>query len=382
MRDPDGTMGGMDGEDLGAPPDMGGDPGAGRALMHAQQMPLEVTERPQQAATRYQNQFVTAIAPTVARDPKKALKGLKDEAGLAGREFFYSWSVNAKIDGKSTKSVVEGPTIQLANAAARRWSNVHTTVIVAEEGPDYWVFQATATDLEAGMTIQRLFRQRKGAMGGKYDVERKLDIAFQIGQSKALRNVLVNLLPGWLLKQAVAVAKQAEAKAASGGGKATDVATPQAILDVMCELAPFKVTEDHVKQRCNVDSVSKLTGEQVAMLQGIVSGMKERQTQPEQEFEMGPTAPAAVTVGGAAAVSPTSHTGRSSSPGALLQDVQNLCRTMRIAGPKLDEIAQRLNIDLSNLTPPDAERLMADLTAGSRAAPATGRTNPDGSPLL
>ena len=63
-------------------------------------------------------------------------------------------------------------------------------------------------DLETGFTLDRQFRQaKKWTVHGKFDESRKEDIRFQIGQSKAVRNVILNALPSILIDKAMTAAK-------------------------------------------------------------------------------------------------------------------------------------------------------------------------------
>jgi hypothetical protein len=60
---------------------------------------------------------------------------------------------------------------------------------------DAWVFYARFTDIETGFSMERAYRQRKSQSSIKSrDADRQLDIAYQIGQSKAIRNCVVNSL--------------------------------------------------------------------------------------------------------------------------------------------------------------------------------------------
>jgi hypothetical protein len=59
------------------------------------------------------------------------------------------------------------------------------------------VFYARFTDLETGFSMERAYRQRKSQGSLRGDADRQLDIAYQIGQSKAIRNVIVNSLQIW-----------------------------------------------------------------------------------------------------------------------------------------------------------------------------------------
>ena len=57
---------------------------------------------------------------------------------------------------------------------------------------DAWIIYARLMDLETGFAMTRPFQQRKGQKAMKTDDARALDIALQIGVSKAIRNVVCN----------------------------------------------------------------------------------------------------------------------------------------------------------------------------------------------
>ena len=89
---------------------------------------------------------------------------------------------------------IEGPSIKLANDTARIFGNNINEVREIDVG-DAWTFYAQFTDIETGFSMERAYRQRKGQTSVKSkDADRQLDIAYQIGQSKAIRNCIVNAL--------------------------------------------------------------------------------------------------------------------------------------------------------------------------------------------
>ncbi len=134
---------------------------------------------------------LTTAQPVVKyRDHKRLMQTLKTLTATFGDSYMYSWT----LKGGET---VEGPTIKMAMDLVREYGNC--SVDVREiEGPTHWVFYARFVDLESGFTLTRAFRQRKGALQGKYEDDRKLDMAYQIGQSKASRNVVVNALANYV----------------------------------------------------------------------------------------------------------------------------------------------------------------------------------------
>lgn len=133
---------------------------------------------------------VGAVAVAVKRDMPAILQKLKVLAGAAGQKYFYRFPVKNK-DG--SKGSIEGPSIDCALAVARTYGNCDVDCRAQDNG-DHWMFLARFRDFETGFTLQRAFQQRKGQKTMKTDEGRQNDIVFQIGQSKAIRNVITNAL--------------------------------------------------------------------------------------------------------------------------------------------------------------------------------------------
>lgn len=137
-----------------------------------------------------------AIKVEVYRDEAKVLARLKNLAAAAGEDWYYRWPVKSKRTGG--KEYVEGPSIKLANEVARVYGNCEVDTRVMDLG-DSWLIYARFTDFESGYTLVRPYQQRKSqkTMGERAtweDPDRARDIAFQIGTSKAIRNVVTNAL--------------------------------------------------------------------------------------------------------------------------------------------------------------------------------------------
>jgi hypothetical protein len=126
----------------------------------------------------------------IPRDEKKILEKVKVLAAAAGADWYYRFPVKTKGGGQEW---VEGPSIKLANDLARLYGNCEVETRVTDLG-DSWLIYARFTDYETGFVMTRPFQQRKGQRGMRTESDRALDIAFQIGASKAIRNVIVNSL--------------------------------------------------------------------------------------------------------------------------------------------------------------------------------------------
>jgi hypothetical protein len=134
--------------------------------------------------------IVTAVRVEVPRDEAKILQKLASVAAFAGDEvLLYRWPVRNRRTGKT--DTVEGPTVKAAYAIQRCYGNSRTDIASVDIGPA-WIFKAVFSDFEAGVQTARLFQQHKGVakIGGEDDA-RRLDMSFQIGQSKAIRNAIV-----------------------------------------------------------------------------------------------------------------------------------------------------------------------------------------------
>ncbi len=134
---------------------------------------------------------ITAQKVAVKRDDKQVLAKLRVLCGMAGPKYVYSWPVKDNKNKRTT--MIEGPTIKLANDLARTYGNCAVDVRAIDEGT-HVMFYARFVDYETGFSYTRPFRQRKEQKTGMKDQGRAEDIIFQIGASKAIRNCVVNAL--------------------------------------------------------------------------------------------------------------------------------------------------------------------------------------------
>ncbi len=165
-----------------------------------------------------QSAYTTSMQVIKPRNINSVEKKCIEEAVIAGEEFIYQWPVNKKTsDGRTKKEQLIGLSVGAALAIARNMGNNAIDVEV-EERPDSYVFYGAYIDLETGFNLRRAYRQRKEQrIGDKYKGDgRAEDIIFQIGQSKAIRNVALNAAPSWLTK------KVQEAALSSFGAKVID----------------------------------------------------------------------------------------------------------------------------------------------------------------
>lgn len=135
--------------------------------------------------------IITAQRVAVPRNRSRIVLALKALAAAAGTNYVYGWKVKDRRNQRETW--IEGPTIKLANDLVREYGNCMVNVRVVDAGQS-WMMYGRFVDLESGFTTERAYQQRKGQDVGMGDAQRASDMIFQIGQSKCIRNVVVNAL--------------------------------------------------------------------------------------------------------------------------------------------------------------------------------------------
>lgn len=222
-------------------------------------------------------QYTTAMRVQQPRDLPTKVRQLEAEAKLAGEEFYYGWGAG--------KDRIVGPSIGLAMAAARVWGNCVVDAGPVQDLPDAWVLTYAFIDLETGFTVSRQFRQSKHwNVYGKFDQMRKEDIRFQIGQSKAVRNVIINALPKWLVRAAMQAAQQGvrarieEYIAKKGLPAAVDLA--------LTSLAKHGVTEEAVLDKLAIADRKAITVDHVVLLRGDLYALEEGQDRATELYPL------------------------------------------------------------------------------------------------
>lgn len=229
----------------------------------------------QQNMMQVRGSYATAVSVQNPRSLQTVTRNLERESALAGASFYYGWSVG--------RDKVEGPSIGLAMAAARCWGNCAIEQLPMQETPDSWVFTAIFVDLETGFTLSRQFRQSKRwTVAGKADAERKDDIRFQIGQSKAARNVILKALPEWLVDKAMEAAKAGVREKIEQLIK--DRGLPAAVDAAVKALAKVGVSEAAVLDKCGVAAVTALDVDHLVILKGDLTAIQSGQERPEALF--------------------------------------------------------------------------------------------------
>lgn len=243
------------------------------------------------------NQFTTAMVVQQPRSLKVVNDRLEKEAHLAGEEFFYSWEVGNK-NNDSGSDKVEGPSVKLAMAALRCYGNCVLDTDPIQEMSDAWIFTAAFVDLETGCTIKRQFRMDKSfPVYGKMDQYRKADVRFQIGTSKATRNVILASLPAGLIKNAMAAAHDAvreklvvfirKANKAAGKHQDDQFGVTEAAKSIIAMLnKKYGVTEAVVCAKYGVPKIDGLGLDEIIVMRADYVAINSGQASVEELFPM------------------------------------------------------------------------------------------------
>lgn len=237
---------------------------------------------PQQMFAPSGERVIGAQEVAVHRDESRVLAKLKMLSAAAGEDWYYRFPVKNKRENRV--DWIEGPSIKLTNDLARLYGNCDVDIRVVDQG-DSWLFYARFTDFETGFSLTRPFQQRKNAsrMGG--DESRRLDIAFQIGVSKAERNVVANAL------QTFADFAFEEAKQAIIGKVGKNIDAYRA--KILERLAGLKIDKSRVERsvgRTAEEWLAQDIARIIAMMKAIADGMATwDETFPAEEAPAGNT---------------------------------------------------------------------------------------------
>ena len=255
--------------------------------------------------------YHTAVRVQVPRDLKVATERMKAEMALAGSDAYYYWTVKQinKQTGKEERVPITGPSIDGTMILVRNYGNCALEIGVQIEDPSHWLLCASFIDLECGFTLQRLYRQRKSERHGKYDSDRALDIAFQIGQSKALRNVVKAAMPVGFLRVGMESAHEAAAS------KYANLEHYKPLF--VRKFKAMGVTQDQLELKLD-KPFSEWNAMDLADLEALGRAIKDGETTLENEFG---EPQAAASQSAAAAPAQSARTAAQPDPGPSLDDM-------------------------------------------------------------
>lgn len=235
---------------------------------NAQNLPelLEAGHAVQQIRTNTQMQ----VSLSQPRDIKKVLQSAVQEAELMGEEFFYLWSVKDKKTGRVSN--IDGIGYEGAVMLLRNWKNCTVQIDRVDEDATSWVFHATFVDFESNVSITRSHQMSKGwVVYGNLDDARKETIRFEIGQSKAIRNVALAGVPKWLQSRSFSAAKDSVKNAINKMIKEKGLEFTQTRASE--KMFQYGIDEAAICKKFRIENIKALTADHLAVMAGDLSAL-------------------------------------------------------------------------------------------------------------
>ena len=241
-----------------------------------------------QSLARLENTTQMQVAVVRKRDEAAILKGALRELELyrtCAEQAIYTKPVGRDKQGRM--KYVRGPSIRMAEDLANRWGNNAWAIEITGETEEGCMLVAVYLDYE---TNTRRARQKwvskfyKAARGGvtKHADDRFFDTVVPAHGSKLLREVLLRSMPAGLKEE---YRRKAEEVMGDLG--------PENIKRLVADFGELGVTPEQIKVLVNGRSADKVTGNDVATLQGTLNALRDGETTIEELFADAPQQPSA-----------------------------------------------------------------------------------------
>ncbi|MDA8191385.1 MAG: hypothetical protein M0Z68_07960 [Gammaproteobacteria bacterium] len=175
-------------------------------------------------------------------------------------------------DGK----VIEGPSARFAEVIASAWGNCRAGARVVNEGPEFVTAQGVFHDLERNVAITYEVQRRITGKGGKKFSPDMIGVTANAACSIALRNAILKGIPKAFWSDMYDQARKTAA------GSLTTLATRRA--DAIKAFQVYGVTEPQILATLKRPGVADITLDDLVVLRGLFTAIKEGDTTPEQAF--------------------------------------------------------------------------------------------------
>lgn len=175
-------------------------------------------------------------------------------------------------DGK----VIEGPSARFAEVIASAWGNCRAGARVVNEGPEFVTAQGVFHDLERNVAITYEVQRRITGKGGKRFSADMIGVTANAACSIALRNAILKGIPKAFWSDMYDAARKTAA------GNATTLGTRRA--DAIKAFQVYGVNETQILATLKRPGVADITLDDLVVLRGLFTAIKEGDTTPEQAF--------------------------------------------------------------------------------------------------
>ena len=175
-------------------------------------------------------------------------------------------------DGK----VVEGPSARFAEIMAHAWGNSRAGARVVHEGAEFLTAQGVMHDLERNVAITFEVQRRITGKGGKRYSADMIGVTANAACSIALRNAILKVVPKAFWQPLYDEARKVVA------GDVKTLANKRA--EAIQQFQVFGVSKEQICAKLGRAGVPDITVDDLIVLFGILTAIKEGDTTPEQAF--------------------------------------------------------------------------------------------------
>lgn len=230
-----------------------------------------------QAVTAAEIDQQIATAHRYPRDVNRSLQVMNTLA-LIDEETAESCFYHLERKGRDgSMSIIEGPSVRLAEIAATAWGNIRiATRVVGNDGKMVTV-EAVAHDLESNVaSSQQQVRSILNKYGQPFSNDMQV-MTINAASSVARRNAIYNVVPKAFINKVVEQCKEYIKGQATMGLR-------DSIQKVVRAFSKYGVTAEMVCEKMEVKTLNDITPDMVVRLTGIGTAIKDKQTTVEEEF--------------------------------------------------------------------------------------------------
>lgn len=175
---------------------------------------------------------------------------------------------------------ISGPSVHLARILAQSWGNMRVSARVVQVEESYLVSEGVCWDLENNLAIQVSVKRRITDRNGKRYNDDMIAVTGNAGNSIALRNAILSVVPKAVTETVYKTALQHITGDLSDEKKL--IAKREKVLKGFKE--NYNVTEDEVLAVIGKQSVENITVDSIATLIGIAQALKDGDTTVNETF--------------------------------------------------------------------------------------------------
>ena len=234
---------------------------------------VELMERPSFAESQARGEVDTQIA-TAKRFPR-SIKQFKERAlslATLDEETAGSCFYALPRDGKT----IEGPSARLAEIVAASWGNLRATANIVDDDGQFITARGTCWDLENNVAMSTEVRRRVTTKNGSRFSADMVNTTANAACSIALRNAVFKVVPMAIVRPVYLAAKQIAV------GDATTLVKRRT--EMVAYFGKMGVRPEQVLATVEKASLEDITVDDLAILKGLITAIKEGDTSVDEAF--------------------------------------------------------------------------------------------------